>query len=128
GMIGPPPMPWKMRATMRKVRFGAMPDRKELTVKRAAQMRKKRLRRGSPASQPVAGMMTALAARYEVRTQDTSSRPAESDPCRCGRTTLVTLVSRTCMKATTMTDKVMAHFCVEETCPPAPGGLTFVPR
>jgi hypothetical protein len=63
GMIGPPPMPWKMRATMRKVRFGAMPERNELTVKRAAQMRKKRLRPSSPASQPVAGMITALAAR-----------------------------------------------------------------
>jgi hypothetical protein len=25
-----------------------------------------------------------------------------------------------------MTDKVMAHFCVEETCPSAPGGVTFV--
>src|SRR4030095_16689216 len=89
-------------------------------------MRKKRLAPRRLASQPVAGMMTALAAKYEVRTQDTSSRPAESDPCRCGRTTLVTLVSRTCMKATTMTDKVMAHFCVEETCPSAPGGVTFV--
>jgi hypothetical protein len=30
------------------------------------------------------------------------------------------------MKATTMTDKVMAHFCAEETCPSAPGGVTLV--
>src|SRR5215470_17201880 len=111
GMIGPPPMPWKMRATMRKVRFGAMPERKELTVKSAAQIRKNRLRPNRPASQPVAGITMALAARYEVRTQETSSRPAESEPCRCGSTTLVTLVSSTCMKATTITERVMAHFC-----------------
>src|SRR5262249_38342714 len=31
-------------------------------------------------------------------------------------TTLVTLVSRICMKATTMTDTVMAHFRAGETC------------
>jgi hypothetical protein len=30
------------------------------------------------------------------------------------------------MKATTMTDKVMAHFCAEETCPSDPGGVTLV--
>src|SRR5713101_4456713 len=43
-------------------------------------------------------------------THDTSSSPADSEPCRCGSTTLVTLVSRICMKATTMTVRVMAHF------------------
>src|SRR5690242_2961083 len=42
-------------------------------------------------------------------THDTSSRPADSEPCRCGSTTLVTLVSSTCMKATTITESVMAH-------------------
>src|SRR5262245_5823928 len=47
-------------------------------------------------------------------THDASSSPADSDPCRCGRMTLVTLVSRICMKATTMTVKVMAHFRVGE--------------
>src|SRR6185436_9274331 len=57
-------------------------------------------------------------------THETSSRPAESEPCRCGSTTLVTLVSRICMKATTMTVKVMAHFWVGETGAEA-GGLTF---
>jgi len=63
GMIGPPPMPWKMRARIRKVRFGAMPESTELTVNSTQQMRKKRLRPRTPASQPVAGMMMALAAR-----------------------------------------------------------------
>ena len=46
-------------------------------------------------------------------THDTSSSPAESDPCRWGRITLVTLVSRICMNATTITVKVMAHFRAE---------------
>ena len=63
GISGPPPMPWKMRAMMRKVRFGASPDRKELTVKSVVQSRKKRRRPMKPASHPVAGMMIALAAR-----------------------------------------------------------------
>jgi hypothetical protein len=48
-------------------------------------------------------------------THETSSSPAESDPCRCGRITLVTLVSRICMKATTMTVSVVSHLRVEET-------------
>src|SRR6267143_7330451 len=115
GMIGPPPRPWKMRATISVVRLGAMPERNELATNRVAQMRKKRLRPNNPASHPVAGMTTAFAARYDVITHDTSSRPADIDPCRCGRMTLVTLVSRICMKATTMTVKVIAHFWVEET-------------
>src|SRR5215831_21026821 len=63
-------------------------------------------------------------------THDASSRPADNDPCRCGRTTLVTLVSRICMKATTMTVKVMAHLRAEEIgggssaegVPPVPAG------
>src|SRR5215831_19820725 len=79
-------------------------------------------------------MTTALAARYDVITHETSSSPAESDPCKCGRTTLVTLVSRICMKATTMTVKVMAHFRAEEIgvgssaegVPPVPAGTLAV--
>src|SRR6266436_2439806 len=50
-------------------------------------------------------------------THDTSSSPAESEPCRCGSTTLVTLVSSTCMKATTITERVMAHFRADEIRP-----------
>src|SRR5262245_55670336 len=114
GMIGPPPSPWKMRAAIKVVRSGAAPEMNELTTKSVAQIRKKRRRPKIPASQPVAGMTIAFAARYEVITHETSSSPADSDPCRCGRMTLVTLVSRICMKATTMTVTVMAHFRVGE--------------
>src|SRR5213595_3070747 len=114
-MIGPPPRPWKMRAMISVVRLGAAPDRNELTTNSVLQSRKKRLRPRRPASQPVAGITTALAARYEVMTHETSSRPADSEPCRCGRITLVTLVSRICMKATTITVSVIAHFCVGDT-------------
>src|SRR5882672_4388926 len=109
-MIGPPPRPWKIRAAISVVRSGAAPEMNELTVNRVQQIRKNRLRPNTLTSHPVAGMTTALAARYEVITQETSSSPADSDPCRCGSTTLVTLVSRICMKATTMTVRVMAHF------------------
>src|ERR1041385_6818813 len=114
-MIGPPPMPWKMRAMMSVVRSGAAPDRNELTTNSVVQMRKNRLRPKMPTSQPVAGMTTALAARYDVITHETSSSPADSEPWRCGSTTLVTLGSGICMKSTTMTVRVMAHFWVEET-------------
>ena len=109
GMIGPPPRPWKMRATISVVRSGAAPEMNELTVNSVQQIKKKRVRPNTATSHPVAGMTMALAARYEVITHETSSSPAESDPCRCGSTTLVTLVSRICMKATTMTVRVMAH-------------------
>src|SRR5262245_65620924 len=104
-----------MRAMTSVVRSGAAPERKDDSVNSVVDTRKNRLRPRSRDSQPVAGITTALAARYEVMTQDTSSSPADSDPWRCGRTTLVTLVSRICMKATTMTDKVMAHLRPEET-------------
>ena len=114
GMIGPPPSPWKMRAAIKVVRSGAAPEMNELTTKSVAQIRKNRRRPNTPASQPVAGMITAFAARYDVITHDTSSSPADIDPCRCGRMTLVTLVSRICMKATTMTVTVMAHFRADE--------------
>src|SRR5215471_16239239 len=123
-MIGPPPRPWKIRAATNVVRSGAAPETKELTTKRVEQIRKNRRRPKRPVSQPVAGMTTALAARYDVITQETSSSPADIDPCRCGRMTLVTLVSRICMKATTMTVKVMAHFRAAEISGSADGVVT----
>ena len=61
--MGPPPRPWKMRATISVVRSGAAPERNELTTNRMAQIRKNRLRPNTPASHGVAGMATALAAR-----------------------------------------------------------------
>src|SRR3989442_7824049 len=42
--------------------------------------------------------------------------PADSEPCRWGRATLVTLVSRTCMTVTIITESVMAHLRAGETC------------
>src|SRR5216683_1331337 len=87
GMIGPPPSPWRMRATISVVRSGAAPATKE------------------------------------VITHETSSSPADREPCRCVRMTLVTLVSRICMKATTMTVKVIAHFCTGEIGASGAGGV-----
>jgi hypothetical protein len=69
-------------------------------------------------------MTTAFAARYEVMTHETSSSPAESEPCRCGSTTFVTLVSSTCMKATTINDRVMAHLRAAEIGAASNGGVT----
>src|SRR5439155_1517644 len=85
GMIGPPPRPWKMRATISVVRSGAAPERNELSTNSVVQIRKKRVRPKSPASHAVAGMITALAARVEVITHDTSSSRADIVACRCGR-------------------------------------------
>jgi hypothetical protein len=64
-------------------------------------------------SQPLAGITTALAARYEVMTHDISSMLAENDPaCGEGRR-LVNVVSSTCITVTSITEKVMAHLCAE---------------
>src|SRR5436309_9393078 len=54
-------------------------------------------------------MMMAFAARNEVMTHYISSIPAESEPCMWGSATLVTLVSRTCMTVTIITENVMAQ-------------------
>src|ERR1700738_3017225 len=64
-------------------------------------------------------MMMALAARYEVMTQVTSSTPADSEPCMWGSTTLVTLVSMTCITVTSMAESVTSHFCAPENSPTA---------
>src|SRR5207247_9529003 len=84
--------------------------RNELTVNSTVQIRKKRRRPSSPESQPVAGVLIALAAGKDVRTHDISSTPAESEPCMCGRATFVTLVSRICITVTSMTETVISHF------------------
>ena len=91
------------------VRFGASPHSTEAAVKATVQIKKKRLRPRTPASHPVAGRITALAARYEVSTQEISSTPADSDPCMWGRATLMTVTSSTCITVTVMTVAVMAH-------------------
>jgi hypothetical protein len=37
GARPPPPMPWRMRARIRKVRFGAIPHRNDATVNSATE-------------------------------------------------------------------------------------------
>src|SRR5262245_3084659 len=110
GMIGPPPMPCRMRMAIRNSRLGAMPDRNELIVKSAVHRRKRRRRPRRAVSQPVAGITMALAARNDVTTHETSSTPADSEPCMWGSVTLVTLLSRICMTVSGITEKVIAHF------------------
>ena len=63
GMIGPPPRPWKMRATISEVRSGAAPETNELITNSVEQIRKKRLRPKMLTSHGVAGMTIAFAAR-----------------------------------------------------------------
>ena len=109
GMRGPPPRPWRSRAPTRNSRLGATPDRRELAMKTVVESRKKRRRPRRATSQPVAGRITPFAARNDVRTHVISSSEAERVPCMCGRATLVTLVSRTCIDATSMTAVVTSH-------------------
>src|SRR5688572_31077879 len=127
GMIGPPPSPWRIRAMINVVRSGAAPEANELSTNTVQQIRKNFLRPKYPASQPLAGITTALAARYDVMTHDTSSSPADSDPWRCGRMTLVTLVSRICMKATTMTVSVVSHLRADEMGGASAAGAAMAP-
>ena len=84
-------------------------------MKVTVQIRKKRRRPKTEVSHPLAGMTTALAARYEVMTHDISSMLAENEPCMWGRATLVMLVSSTCITVTSMTESVMAHFRADPT-------------
>src|SRR5262245_57250281 len=114
GTTGPPPSPWSTRIATRNQRFGARPDRKELTVKRIVQIKKSRRRPSAPVSQAVAGITIALAARYDVMAHEVSSTLVESDPCMCGSATFVMLVSRICITVMSITEMVMLHFRAEE--------------
>ena len=51
--------------------------------------------------------MMALATRYDVRTQVTSSTVAERFPAMCGSDTLTTVVSSTSMKVQNITEMAM---------------------
>ena len=88
---------------------GRLPESSELTMNVTVAIRKKRRRPSRATSQPVAGRITALAARNDVRTQVISSSEAERLPCMWGSATLVTLVSRTCIDATSMTAMVTSQ-------------------
>ncbi len=61
-----------------------------------------------PASQPVSGVMIAAATMYEVTTQAIWSCEADSEPCMCGRATLVIVVSTPCMNVASMIEIVIA--------------------
>ena len=63
GTSAPPPMPWKMRATMRKPRSGAMPQSTEASVNRPMQTVSSRFRPKRIPSQPVIGSTMALDTR-----------------------------------------------------------------
>src|SRR5512135_72415 len=99
GWSPPPPAPWTIRAKSNRGRLGAMPQNRELAVKRKIQVMKKRLRPITLASQPLIGNTMALDTRYEVSTQVLSSLLAPRLPAMYGRATLAMLVSSTSMNA-----------------------------
>src|SRR6516164_1283445 len=92
-------MPCKTRNSSSAPRFGAMPQRNELTVNINRHPMKNRLRPSVPASQALIGNTMAFEARYEVSTQVLSSLLAPRLPAMYGRATLAMLVSSTSMKA-----------------------------
>src|SRR5687768_1944821 len=57
-------------------------------------------------------------------THATSSTLADSEPCMWGSATLVTLVSSTCITATTMTENVSSHFRPGDSSPSPPASST----
>src|ERR1700761_2540154 len=68
--------------------------------------------------------MTALATRYEVRTQVASSWEAPRPPAMWGRATLAMEVSRTSMKVARVTVSAMAQrLCLGCQLPSMPGGI-----
>jgi hypothetical protein len=63
GCRDPPESPWTMRKKMSAWRLQEAPQRKELTVNRATETSRKRLRPKNRLNHPVMGMTMALAAR-----------------------------------------------------------------
>src|SRR5271154_154208 len=109
GCSPPPPAPCSTRKKRRNPRLGAIPQRKELTVKIPRQVIKKRFRPNVPASQPLIGRMMALETKYEVRTHVLWSLLAPRLPAMYGRATLAMLVSRTSMNAASATTTAMSQ-------------------
>ena len=68
GCSPPPPAPCRMRNRMIAPRLGASPHNRELTVKIARHVIKKRLRPSVLANHPLMGNTTAFETRYEVST------------------------------------------------------------
>ena len=63
GCSAPPVAPCRMRKKINELRFGAMPQRNDDTVKPVTDIISSRLRPNVAASQPVIGRMIALATR-----------------------------------------------------------------
>ncbi len=61
-----------------------------------------------PASQPLSGVMMAVATMYEVSTQDICSCVLESEPWICGGATFAMVVSSADMIDAPITDSVMS--------------------
>src|SRR5208282_1938233 len=97
----------------------ASPHSRLDSVKPATAASSSRLRPSTLASQPVIGKTMALATRYEVSTHVASSTLEESEPEMCGRLTLTTEVSSTCMIALDITAMAVIQRC---------GGMASAPR
>src|ERR1700744_4817465 len=69
GCNPPPPTPWNTRKSNRRLRVGAMPQRKELSEKITKQSIKKRFRPTTLAAHAPIGSTIAFATRYEVSPQ-----------------------------------------------------------
>src|SRR5580692_12920598 len=86
-------------AISRNPRLQATPQSRELSVNKAMQIMKNRLRPNIPTNQPLIGSTIAFDTRYEVSTQVLSSLLAPRSPAMCGSATLAMLVSSTSMNA-----------------------------
>src|SRR5580704_14836661 len=84
-------------------RLVAVPQRNEQTVNMAMQMTKYRLRPNISPSHPEIVSTMPLATRYDVSAQVASSLLEERLPAMCGNATLTIVVSRTSMKAASVT-------------------------
>src|SRR5258705_11148024 len=102
-------MPCSARMPISAPRLGDKPQSSEDTVKPAVQSMKKRLRPTTVEIPPEIGMATALATRYEVKTQDDSAMLAERLPATCGSATLAIEISRTSMKTASATPGALSH-------------------
>src|ERR1700720_4437135 len=87
------------RAISRNPRLQATPQSSELSVNKAMQIMKNRLRPNIPTNQPLIGSTIAFDTRYDVSTHVLSLLLAPRSPATCGSATLAMLVSSTSMNA-----------------------------
>src|SRR5215470_3181647 len=109
GINGAPNIPWPTRAISKVSIESASPHAADERVNPASVATIKRRQPNLPASQPVSGVATAVAARNSVTIHAPSSCVRDSAPRICGTTTLVEVIARPKVSVETCTSTRIHH-------------------